>query len=95
MNSSSVRLRAVPAADLRCVRWDDRYVVFHRRSGRTHFANESTWLLLDRVLREPREPHAAIEELAALQRLTLDDAAREHIMTLLRRLEEIGLLECA
>lgn len=92
MSDSEPRFVSVPPADLVCARWDDQCVLFHRSSGRTHFVNESTLMLLDRVLREPRDIASATEELARLSNLPLDERVRSHVHELMLRLDDIGLL---
>ncbi|HEY8506703.1 MAG TPA: HPr-rel-A system PqqD family peptide chaperone [Steroidobacteraceae bacterium] len=88
----SQRWRAVSSDELIWAVWDDAYIVFHRPSGKTHFVNESTWLLLTDLLREPRELPAVVEELARLRHLEVNEELRAQIWELLLRFEHLGLV---
>lgn len=74
----------------------DEYVVYHHPSGKTHLLNPASALLVRSVLREPRTPEQAADELARLQHAHSDGRLREHVAGLLSRFAELGLVDrCA
>lgn len=89
----SQRWLAAPAQDCVWAEYDDDFVLFHRRSGHTHFVNASTAILLTEVLRSPRTSEEAAEELAAAQRANATADFVPQVLGLMLRLEELGLVE--
>lgn len=67
-------------------------MVYHRSSGKTHFLNIGTCLLLREVLLEPLDAPEAATRLARLQGARVDDRLFEHVAQLLTRLDELGLV---
>jgi PqqD family protein of HPr-rel-A system len=87
-----MRWQAVPAADLSWAAYDDNFVLFHRPSGQTHFINAVTAVLLCDVLSEPRSARAAAQALVEAQHATDDPDYEPHVLGLILRLEELGLV---
>ena len=79
------------AGDCQWANWDDTLVLLHRPSGKTHFVNQATGLLLQRVLLQPRTAPAAARELAQAQGVAGDADFVGLVAGLLSRLEELGL----
>ena len=71
------------------------HVLFHRPSGKTHFVNHATFLLLNEVLRAPKDLVRAASDLAHAQGAAGDVNFQQEVAALLRRLEELGLVERA
>ena len=67
--------------------------MFHRPSGKTHLLNAGGIILLREVLVEPLAAAEAADRLADSQGAVADDRFRQHIDALLRRFEELGLVE--
>lgn len=86
--------RSAAAADCVWADWDGDYVLFHRPSGRTHFVNAATAVLLQHVLAEPKNVEDASLELAASwpDGYSHSPALRRHVEELLVRLEELALV---
>ena len=86
------RWKSAGAADCLWAGWDGSFVLFHRPSGRTHFVNAATALLLQRVLASPRDAASASLELAAAQHSEHSPDFLRHVEDLLVRLEDLGLV---
>jgi len=82
---------ASDAADLLWSEWDGEYVLFHKPSGKTHFLNESAWVLLSDILREPRDLPATTLELANRRGVAPDEDLSAYVSSLVLRFEELGL----
>jgi PqqD family protein of HPr-rel-A system len=87
------RWRAADPETLDWVSWNGEFVLFHRRSGKTHFVNGATASLLRDILREPCDLDAIVARLAP--GASGDEYAEIRAATLeqLWRLEELGLVE--
>jgi len=70
--------------------WGEDCVLYHRRSGQTHFLNRSSATLLQRVLREPVDAEAASR---ALDEAKASPEVLDHLIGVLLRFEELGLVE--
>ncbi len=71
------------------------FVAFHRPSGKTHFLNESSKVLLTDILIEPKDLTAI---LAAFSTEVADETADryvEQMKAMLTHLEDLGLIEQA
>ena len=75
----------------------DAYVAYHRPSGKTHFLNAASYVLLSELLREPLDVDAVARQMALPE--GGDEAAsarnREQFEALLNYLEQIGLVRRA
>lgn len=83
------------AQDLVWAQLGDDYVVYHQPSGKTHFLNSATAVLLKHVLIQPKGAVAAAEDLAAREGAAGDDAFFAVVAESLVRLEHLGLVERA
>lgn len=68
-------------------------VLYHRRSGQTHFVNAATALLLREILLEPKNAGEATAALTAAQAPLADAGLCGQVEAILLRLEELGLVE--
>lgn len=71
-------------------------MVYHRPSGKTHFINAATALLLERILTEPTDLEGACTALVRSQRgpdAEIHDDFRRDVAATLLRLEDLGLVE--
>jgi PqqD family protein of HPr-rel-A system len=68
-------------------------VVYHRPSGKTHFLNAATALLLKDVLVQPKSSLEAAEELADLQASAADSNFLVAVRASLEHLEHLGLAD--
>lgn len=94
--AADLQWRAAPAADLAWYEADGEYVLYHRPSGKTHFVNAATHLLLRQILVEARDVADAASELARLQGPVMAEGGlTRHVAGLLLRFEELGLVERA
>ena len=85
--------------------WGEDHAVYHRPSGRTHFLNETSRLLIVHVLPAPGTPGADAATVAAALDLAGDEGdpatateeiapeITEEIRDLLMHLEALGLVE--
>ena len=70
------------------------FIAFHRPSGKTHFLNEASKVLLTELLTVPRDLGEILEAFSPND----DDEARRHVLPmqdLLTHLEALGLIERA
>ena len=83
----------MPASLCCWVQWGDDCVVYHHPSGKTHFLNAGAALLLREVLVEPKDSLTAADELAGAQGASADGRFREYVDQMLRRFDELGLVD--
>jgi len=92
------RWRAVAQSEFAWANEGEAPVLYHRRSGRTHFVNAATALLLQEILLEPKDAGEAAAALAAAQAAAEEASPEEadlpgQVQAILLRLEELGLVE--
>lgn len=87
------RWRAVAQSEFVWANEGEAPVLYHRRSGRTHFVNAATALLLQEILLEPKDAGEAAAALAAGQAAPEETDLPEQVQAILLRLEELGLVE--
>jgi PqqD family protein of HPr-rel-A system len=87
------RWRAGPANELVWSELGTDYVAYHRPSGRTHFFNAATAVLLEHVLAVPRTAAAAADELAAREHAAIDADFVAAVADSLAHLASLGLIE--
>jgi len=91
---SAARFRAAPQEHFAWACEDtESPVLYFRPSGQTHFVNTAAALLLRQILREPRDAESAGRELASEQGIEAAPELLAHVAGLLRRFEELGLVE--
>lgn len=97
------RWRAVAQGEFAWANEGEAPVLYHRRSGCTHFVNVATALLLQEILLEPKDAGEAAAALAAAQAAPGEATPGEvppeesglpgQVQAILLRLEELGLVE--
>lgn len=87
------RWRVPPGSPFAWAHAESGHVLYHRPSGRTHFVNDGTALLLGRCLLEPHDAQGAAYALADLQDAEPDPAFLERVADLLVHLEHLGLVD--
>ena len=73
--------------------WDDQVVVFHRPSGLTHFINASMAQLLADLSAGPCQTELLVDQFIGDPDSYGQFEVRDHVLSLLFRLEELGLIE--
>ena len=74
-------------------KFDDDYVAYHRPSGKTHFLNAASQLLICAILTEPRDLAAIANEFASDRTDGNVDAYLEQMKAMLDHLETLGLVD--
>lgn len=91
------RWRAAHRDDLRWAEFDGRFVLYHRRSGQTHFLNAASAVLLQDILVDEVDLDAACRAITpALDgdaSAPIDPDRLRYMLGLLERFEELGLVE--
>jgi PqqD family protein of HPr-rel-A system len=85
--------RAAAKSDCALAQWDDHVVVFHRPSGLTHFINASMAQLLTDVSAGPCHTELLVDRFIDDPDSFGPPEVRDHVLSLLFRLEELGLIE--
>lgn len=75
--------------------WNDEYVVFHRPSGRTHFLNAASAVLVRELLVSPKTSEDVVQSFPPPDLPSDPNAYHDEILALLERLEHLGLIERA
>lgn len=78
-------------ADFCWEEWDDRYVVFHRASQKTHYLNQTSSIVLQSLMEKPYAAKTLADTLSAESGETLSEEFRNSIAELLQHLETQGL----
>jgi PqqD family protein of HPr-rel-A system len=73
----------------------DDFVVYHRPSGKTHFLNSASAVLLREVLTRPKHASAAADELAAREGAVAESDFVAAVTASLEHLGHLGLIERA
>ncbi len=94
-NTDGLRWRSISADDILWAEWDDDYVAYHRPSGKTHFLNASSALLLTEILVEAKDAASVTKLLSPSGDLDISRERVEQVMSMLARLEHLGLVERA
>ena len=92
-DSSSSRWRSRPQDEIVWVRFGKDFVAFHRPSGKTHFLNTASKILLTDILVEPKDLASILEEFASQATDDSADAYLEQMQAMLDRIENLGLIE--
>ena len=77
------------------VSFDDDFVVYHRPSGKTHFLNEASKVLLTELLDDARDLPSILDAFATADS---EDHSEEYVRQMkgmLGRLEDLGLIQSA
>ena len=78
-------------ADFCWEEWDDRYVLFHRASQKTHYLNQTSAIVLQCLAESPYTPDTLADTLSAESGEPLSNEFRKSIAKLLQHLETQGL----
>ena len=98
---STVSWQAAPSVEFEWAELDDGCVLFHCRSGQTHFLNAASVTLLQQILIEATDLEGACRSFTILRAGGVDDTIndreptpefRKHLRTILDRFEELGLV---
>lgn len=89
--SSAARWRAAGHEAVRWERLGDDYVAYHRPSGKTHFLNGASRVLLCEILTEPK-PLAQIGREFAAGAEDLPGDFTAELLAMLSRFEQLGLV---
>ena len=73
----------------------DGFVIYHRPSGKTHLLNDASCRLLRDLLQEPMDLAAIAAEFEPGQDGSQSDDYLERMASMLRRLEQLGLIQRA
>ena len=73
--------------------FDQDYIAYHRPSGKTHFLNAASQLLVCDILNEPRGLSAIADEFTSEVTNGHPDVYLEQMKAMLDRLEHLGLIE--
>lgn len=84
---------ARPPNEILWAHFDDDYVAFHRPSGKTHFLNAASYLLICEVLTEARDLKAIVGEFVADEHDSDPAAYASQMRAMLDHLENLGLVE--
>lgn len=71
--------------------WDDRYVLYHRASQKTHYLNQTSAIVLQCLMELPYTAETLADTLAAESGEPFSDGLRSNIAELLQHLEKQGL----
>lgn len=91
--SSSLSWRSRPQDRIVWAFFDNDFVAFHRPSGKTHFLNAASYLLLNDVLGEARDLPYILGVFDSDETPRDDEAYASEMLSLLHRLETLGLIE--
>lgn len=91
--SSAMRWRSRPPTDVAWFNAPPDFVAFHTSSGRTHFLNEASKILLVEFLTEPKGLAEVLEFFAVEVADDVSDVQVEQFREMLLHLEELGLIE--
>jgi PqqD family protein of HPr-rel-A system len=84
--------KATAPCDLLWAEFDGEYVVYHLPSGKTHFVNSATAMLIRQVLTVPLDAVAAAEDLAQRENATVEASFLSSVAASLEQLEHLGLV---
>ena len=90
-----MKWRSCPPDECIWVPLDNEFVVYHRPSGKTHFLNAASELLLNDILVEPQDFDSILETFGAAVEEANAAAYSERMSDMLRRLEVLGLIKAA
>jgi PqqD family protein of HPr-rel-A system len=89
---SIILWRSCPLAELRLGQWGEAAALHHLPSGKTHFINRSTLVLLQTVLQEEKTADEAAVELAGIMAVATSLEFASQVAELIDRLDALGLV---
>lgn len=72
--------------------WENEYAVFHPPSGKTHFLNASSALILHFIYDEASDVERIAAEIGVHSGVPVDDALMQQVRHALLRFEQLGLV---
>jgi PqqD family protein of HPr-rel-A system len=93
VSSPHKRWRARSPDEIVWAHFDEDYVAFHRPSGKTHFLNAASHLLVCEILTDARDLDAIVSEFVADEHDGGPTAFVAQMRTMLDHLENLGLVE--
>lgn len=85
--------RRRPLADLVCTGFDEDFIAYHRPSGKTHFLNAATHILIFDVLSKPMDLKAIADAITPGNPEGNDKEYLARLRAMIARLEHLGLVE--
>ena len=93
--TSATRWRSRAPAEIVWFDVPPDFIAFHRPSGKTHFLNEASKVLLTDVLAEPRDLREVLDVFSSDAADNIADEYAERMQSMLAHLEDLGLIERA
>lgn len=85
--------RSARLADLRVAQWGELAAIHHVPSGKTHFVNHASVVLLYTVLQDAKSASAAAVDLALRSGIAETPEYLQQVAELIDRLDALGLVE--
>ena len=82
-----------PKDDILWVSFDDDFVVYHRPSGKTHFLNEASKILLTELLADAKDLPSILDAFAVEDSEEHSEEYAHQMKGMLARLEDLGLIQ--
>ena len=92
-NTAVPKWRRTSTDEVLWAEWDGNFIAYHRRSGKTHFLNAASELLITEILVNPKDAESVADEFAAEDADDVPDRYLQQITSMLERLEQLGLVE--
>lgn len=92
-DSSAIKWRSRRSDQIAWAIFAQDYIAFHRPSGKTHFLNEASYLLICEVLAEPRSLDTIIREFVSVEDEANPVPLASQMRAMLDHLEDFGLVE--
>ncbi len=73
--------------------FEQDYIAYHRPSGKTHFLNEASFLLIREILAEPQSLDTIIKEFVSVENEANPAPYASQMRAMLDHLEDFGLVE--
>jgi len=91
--SSSPKWRSRSSSQIVWAIFDQDYVAFHRPSGKTHFLNEASYLLISEILAEPQSLDTIVREFVSGEDEANPAPYASQMRAMLDHLEDFGLVD--
>jgi PqqD family protein of HPr-rel-A system len=82
-----------PIDDILWVSLDDNFVVYHRPSGKTHFLNQSSKVLITEILADAKDLSSVLAAFAHIDTDAHSEDLARQVTGMLDRLEDVGLIQ--
>ncbi len=92
VSESFPKWKVTDARSLLWERWNNEYAVFHTPSGKTHFLNVSSALILQFLSRAESDVRRVADEIGLRTGTPVDDAFIRQIRQALLHFEQLGLV---